>query len=410
MRKPYAFWHRVNRKGTDFMAVYTRNKDGYYRASIVTGYTSNGKQKRETIRSKSLTEFKELVKHAENLRDQGYDFDSKNMTVSQWALKWFEIYKTPRVRTGTASSYESDLRLHILPVIGHRLLTDIKPYMLQDILNAQKGNSTSHAEKIRITLQQLFRRAYIDGLVVKDVSDGLIMPSTVAGTRRPLTENERAAVIKIAENHRAGLWILTMLYCGLRPEETVALMWHDINFTEGKEALTVQRAAEWINGRAGIKCPKGKDKKQGEEARRTIPSPQPLVERLKKADHKGLYVFTPEQSTGMLTKSNTKKMWHSFHRDVDIEMGVTVYRNQIIEPHTFAIEITPYYLRHTYATDLFEMGVDLKTAQYLLGHADIETTANIYTHFMERSLDKAGDIIRGHFKARGQIGDIIESV
>lgn len=68
------------------------------------------------------------------------------------------------------------------------------------------------------------------------------------------------------------------------------------------------------------------------------------------------------------------------------------------------MEVTPYYLRHTYATDLFEMGVDLKTAQYLLGHADIKTTANIYTHFMQRSLDKASDIIRGHYNIRCQTG------
>ena len=125
---------------------------------------------------------------------------------------------------------------------------------------------------------------------------------------------------------------------------------------------------------------------------------------MKEAEHRGLYVFTPEQSTGMLTKSNTKKMWHSFHRDADIFMGAEVYQNKI-EQHAFDESVTPYYLRHTYATDLFEMGIDLKTAQYLLGHADIETTANIYTHFMERSLDKVGDIIRGHFNVRGQTGD-----
>ena len=37
-------------------------------------------------------------------------------------------------------------------------------------------------------------------------------------------------------------------------------------------------------------------------------------------------------------------------------------------------------LRHTYATMLYHAGVDIKTAQYLLGHASIQMTMEIYTH------------------------------
>ena len=37
-------------------------------------------------------------------------------------------------------------------------------------------------------------------------------------------------------------------------------------------------------------------------------------------------------------------------------------------------------LRHTYATRLFEEGVPVKTVQALMGHSNINTTMNIYTH------------------------------
>ena len=40
-------------------------------------------------------------------------------------------------------------------------------------------------------------------------------------------------------------------------------------------------------------------------------------------------------------------------------------------------------LRHTFATMLFDAGVDVKTAAYLMGHSDIRVTMDIYTHLSQ---------------------------
>ena len=71
--------------------------------------------------------------------------------------------------------------------------------------------------------------------------------------------------------------------------------------------------------------------------------------------------------------------------DIDIEENFGLYRfarrellkKLDIEPMKF------HALRHTYATRLFEAGVAPKTVQHLMGHADIQTTMNIYTHVMK---------------------------
>ena len=60
-------------------------------------------------------------------------------------------------------------------------------------------------------------------------------------------------------------------------------------------------------------------------------------------------------------------------------------------PYPLADDFVPYCLRHTYCTDLQKAGVDVRTAQKLMGHADISTTANIYTHQDDEALIAAAE-------------------
>ena len=52
------------------------------------------------------------------------------------------------------------------------------------------------------------------------------------------------------------------------------------------------------------------------------------------------------------------------------------------------ITVSPHEIRHGYATALHEAGVDYKTAQQLLGHAQLSTTMDIYTDILDTSIDK----------------------
>jgi integrase len=51
--------------------------------------------------------------------------------------------------------------------------------------------------------------------------------------------------------------------------------------------------------------------------------------------------------------------------------------------------------RHTHATILGEVGESVKTAQALLGHSDLETTLNVYTHAIPESQRRAVDKVAG---------------
>lgn len=81
-----------------------------------------------------------------------------------------------------------------------------------------------------------------------------------------------------------------------------------------------------------------------------------------------------------MDKTSYKRAWKSLRRAMNIEMGCRVYRNQLISPLPLAEDLVPYCFRHTYCTNLQKHGIDIRIAQYLMGHADIKMTANIYTH------------------------------
>lgn len=125
---------------------------------------------------------------------------------------------------------------------------------------------------------------------------------------------------------------------------------------------------------------------------RVIPLPSSLVPKLK------------EQRKTQL--ENRLKYGESYHISDYVftdEVGRTIDNkrpNRTLQAILKKLDINPikfHGLRKTYATRLFENGVPPKTVQTLLGHADIQTTLNIYTQVMEEEKYKAVDTLNSIF-------------
>ena len=320
---------------------------------------------------KGKTEKEALIKLAEKIAaaKRGEGVVSENMTVDAWFALWLKTYKTPKGLTAKSlSMYEEKYRLYIKPEIGALRLRDVKDIQLQAILNGQAGKSASHVKKIRMVIQAMFRRARQSRLIVYDPAELLEIPSVTEGHRRSLTEEERASVLLTAERHPRGLWVLTLLYTGMRPGESAALRWGDVDFERGE--IHVREAKE--SGNRRLKEPKT------DAGNRDIPIHdrlRPLLEAARGLP--GEYVF-PGPGGKVADDNALRRWWKSFLRTMDMERGATVYRNKIIET-TLAPDLKLYCLRHTFATDLQRAGVSLTVAKDLMGHSDISMTAH-YTH------------------------------
>lgn len=318
------------------------------------------------------TELEAMTKLAEKLAAarRGEELVSGAMTVNAWYAQWKATYKDPKGLTKKSlGMYDEKYNGYIKPLIGHMKLRDVKDIHLQRILNAEAGKSKSHVEKIRRVLREMFSRARKSRLIPYDPAEDLELPAAKEGSHRSLTDDERKVLLKVAETHPSGLYILTLLYTGMRPGEAAALNWADVDFDHNE--IHIHAALE--SGTGAIKGPKT------EAGVRDIPIHAALLPRLQAAQGEPFAPVFTSREGHRLNSNSQYRLWSTFRRAMDIEMGAEIYRNKIVRS-VIADDLTPYCLRHTFATDCARAGVPLETVRWLLGHEDISTTANIYQH------------------------------
>ena len=314
--------------------------------------------KRYYVRGK--TEREALLKLANKKRDleEGKVAVNGNMTVSAWAYKAVETYKTNQ-KDITREKYIQRMKKCILDEIGDMPLKQVKPFDCQMVLNKQSGKSKTQINETHQTLKFIFNTARINKLIVSDPSLDIVKPKGYKNTRRALTDEERHHFLKVAETDERFNLFLLMYYCGCRPSEAREVMGKDIDFLNEQPMLHIR----------GTKT---------ENADRVVPIPDVFYDKIKDVK--------PDEYVGATSKGKKhdqqtyKRLCNRIYREMNISMGCEVYRNELIPPYPLADDFVPYCLRHTYCTDLQKKGVDIRVAQYLMGHADIQMTANIYTH------------------------------
>jgi integrase len=183
-----------------------------------------------------------------------------------------------------------------------------------------------------------------------------------------------------------GLPAMLMLYCGLRRGEIIALTWGDINIKERQ--IFVSKSATFNKNASSLKEPKSK------AGKRIVPIPDIVLPCLQENAKRPLLVC-PSQSGMLMTHAAFKRAWESYLHFLNIKAG----GRDASRSHPkvqFIANITPHMLRHTYATMLYDAGVDVKSAQKFLGHAEVTTTLQIYTHLSEEKEQTAIDALNNH--------------
>jgi integrase len=346
---------------------------------------SDGTKKRIRVRGNDEAEVKEKIALIKLKHKAGLITFNSNTPFYRWAEEWLDVYKKPNIEKGTYSEIKGILDRFFIPYIGNMNIGDIRLPHIQNCLNELEGYSKSYVRRAQLYIKACFQTAWEAEMINRSPCIGLKPPKTAQKIdRRPLTDEELRYFMEAIQVHHKGAFFGILYACGLRPGEARALIWDNINI-EKKTLSVTQAFAEKTNE---LKPPKT------EAGKRTIPIPDWYMDILKSIPrNESPYVFQTAKGNPLDSK-RYNLVWKTLLREMEIKAGAELYRNKIIKPSgIIGNDLTAYNLRHTYATELVKKGVDIKTAQYLLGHSDIRVTMNIYAHVTDTMIETAREKI-----------------
>lgn len=381
--------------------------DGSFQAYLELAPGPDGKRRRKVFYGKSRAEAQ--AKRDDYLRQEGNELPvGAAYTVRQWASMWLNNYKRD-VRAKTINFYREALKNQILPIIGDMRMDDVKPVHIQAIYNSVADKSQSIIDRTRVTLKQLFSVALDNEFIRRDPTRNVKPPKGKKGTHRTLEAWEIAFVSENWREHYAGIWVMIMLYAGLRRGEMAALAWKDVNMIS--KTIRVERAYTWVDNDPILED--GELRVKTMAGNRTIPIPQPLLRAFREAREicEGRGPVCRPVYGGTMTASALNKgiagflrRMNALYQDQDV-----AFESQINDEETeiaftpdgiFAgrhIKFTPHDLRHTFSTMLYDADVDVLSASKWLGHSDVATTMRIYTHLSQEKHQDAKNKWAGYW-------------
>ena len=347
-----------------------KRTDGRYCTQIFVGHRPDGTRIMKTVYGKTVREVERKEREIRSQIDMGLNI-SRSITLSEWADEWLETYKS-FLSPYTVRRYRSIVNVHIKPNIGKLRVDKVKLSHVQKLLNDLSDYSISSVKKVRDAIHQMYVAAIANELAIKDPTIGATINARALEEKAALSEEEVKLINEYCEKGNAGVFVLTLLYTGMRKGEAMALTWDDIDFDRG--VIHITKATVFVNNQPTIRNPKTKN------SIRDIP----ILDNLRtvlweyKQNCQGVYGAKIGDKNVFLnnlgnphSESSINRLWTSFLKNFNNYYGTD-------------IKFGMHQLRHTFCTMLYNAGVDIKTAQSILGHSDASVTLRVYTHLSDR--------------------------
>ena len=235
----------------------------------------------------------------------------------------------------------------------------------------QKGHATSTLRSVRAAFSTVLQAAVKRGYLEKNYAHGVcIREADSKKERRFYSVEQTRSLLGVLAEPCASVVSIAVL-TGMRIGEILALRWQRIDLL----GATLEVAENYSSGQFGP--PKTKS------SRRVIPISSAL-RRVLENQHARVAPNSPNDLVFQTVKGTPFSDKNLYNRELAPAC------DRIGQPR-----ISWHAFRHTHATLLHANGESLKTAQALLGHSDLETTLNVYTHTVSDSQRDAVERVAG---------------
>ncbi len=303
--------------------------------------------------------------------------DQTFQSVAAAFVDWLKIERG--YSANTVASYSRDIEDFFRSLGGKIKQADINALHVQQYLaSLYLSNSASSVARKMSSLRAFIRHCLREKLLDADPLAGLAGPKLPKHIPVYLTVDEVFSLLEEPKPqdalHQRDRAVLELIYAtGMRVSEAAAGNLADVDFTAGMIKIRGKGGKERLApfGRAAA-----------EALRAWLPKRSQLAAaRITRGDR-------PEQEALFLNSRGSRLTARS------IERMTAAYGQRA----GIRVQVTPHALRHSFATHLVEMGMDLRMVQELLGHASLSTTQK-YTHLNMEHLSRVYD--KAHPKAAG---------
>lgn len=316
-----------------------KNKKGLW----VQQVTVQGKRK--VFSSKTKKDL--LVKLAMYSQDKEKQKTSLRLVADEWVR---DVEK--RVTFNTMKGYNAAYK-KIVTYWNDTPMEEITPQQVTSWLNTYSDMAWKTIKNYLLVFREIYDYAYVNYGVKVNPALHIKSPKGTGKREREFPSEDDIRIVNENIDRPFGLMMYMALYTGLRRGELCALTWNDIDFDS--KTIKVNKSIYWTDDHEPhVKLPKSS------AGIREVPMMDSLAD-----------ILLP------LKKRPTQKVFGEL-KSYQIDKGIAEYRKET------GLGVTLHGLRHGFASILYKNNIDIKTAAYVMGHAQSSTTLEIYTHLMEQ--------------------------
>ena len=386
---------RKDHKGRKLREGESWRKDGRYSYR----YTDIRSGKRLTVYARDLPELREKEKQiAKDLEDNILtDGAIKKLTLN----KLFERYMSTReLKESTRANYLKTWENRVKDEIGNIKVVQILPSHIKSFYSklSKAGYAYSTIKFIDNMICPALEMAVDDDIIRKNPAK-----SSISDYGKPAEEKEALTVsqqekfmefVKQSNVYNTYYPMFTiMIGTGLRCGELIGLTWKDINI----KAKTVNVDHQLIYKNLGDGCKFHISTPKTSSGIRIIPMTQEVAKAFEEqrkinfmlAKDKSIevdgcsgFVFTAKSGRPLMPYGVNSALYNivDAYNKQEVQRARKEHRKAELLP-----KVSAHVMRHTACTRMAECRMDIKVLQYIMGHAHIDVTMEVYNHLGDRA-------------------------